>query len=214
MFKGRSNMKEIDVLPRTVVFEGLDGAGTTTQRDYLVRHLEKCGRSVYSTCEPTDKMIGRLIRDILRKKYSTTPSALALLYAADRDDHLYNSEYGIITQLAKHAAVISDRYFYSSFAYQGLDVDWETIGAINRFPHPEYLIYIDTPVDECISRIEKRGEEKEIFEKAEILKRVSANFEKIFSTLPSNVKFTRIDGTLTREEIFEKVIEAISPLLS
>ena len=203
-------MKELNILPRTIVFEGLDGAGTTTQRNKLVAYLKEKNFPLFETCEPTNNMIGRLIRDILQKKYTTTPSALALLYSADREDHLYNKTYGLLTQIEEGKYVIQDRYFYSSFAYQGVNLAWEKIAEINHFPHPEYVIYIETPAQECMARIEKRGEAKELFEKAEFLKKVAINYEKIFSTLPKAVKFLKIDGSLTAEAIFEEILKFLA----
>lgn len=197
---------KMDLLKHTIVFEGLDGAGTTTQRNKLIKYLEEKGKKVFLTNEPTGNMIGRLIRDILQKKYRTTDKALALLYAADRDDHLYNPEYGIKKHIEDGEYVICDRYFYSSFAYQGVTLDWSFIAKLNTFPHPEVLIYIDTPTQECINRIEKRGEEKELFEKAEFLQKVEQGYNKIFSTLPDDVRFIKIDGTLSQDAIFEKIL--------
>ena len=203
-------MKELKILPNTIVFEGLDGAGTTTQRNKLVSYLKEKKVPLFETCEPTNNMIGRLIRDILQKKYTTTPSALALLYSADRDDHLYNNDYGLLTQIEKGNYIIQDRYFYSSFAYQGVNLAWEKIEEINSFPHPEYVIYIETSEQVCMDRIEKRGEAKELFEKAEFLKKVAINYEKIFSTLPKEVKFLKIDCSLSVEAIFEEILKFLN----
>ncbi len=205
-------MTNADLLKHTIVFEGLDGAGTTTQRNKLISYLESMGKNVFLTNEPTGNMIGRLIRDVLQKRYKTTDEALALLYAADRDDHLYNPEYGMTKHIEDGDIVICDRYFYSSFAYQGVTLDWDFIAKVNQFPHPEVLIYIDTPTSECINRIEKRGEEKELFEKAEFLQKVEQGYAKIFSTLPQFVHFIKIDGTLTQDAIFEEILSFLNKI--
>ena len=81
----------------------------------------------------------------------------AYLFAADRDNHINNPEYGIKAHIAEDEIVISDRYFFSSFAYQSIGFDGETVKMLNsRFPYPEYVLYVDTPVEDCISRIEGR----------------------------------------------------------
>ena len=84
------------VLTNFVVFEGLDGAGTTTQMQLLAEYCDKSDRPCRPTFEPTDKPIGRLVRSVLQKQLVTTPLALAMLYAADREDHLYNPVYGLV----------------------------------------------------------------------------------------------------------------------
>lgn len=195
---------------KLIVFEGLDGAGTTTQMKLLGKHLEKNGKKVFITHEPTDNPIGKLVRDALQKKFSTTPEALAFLYASDRDDHLYNPEYGIIGHLDDGEIVITDRYFYSSIAYQGVQCNYEFIASINSsFPHADCIIFIDTPPSDCMSRIEKRGEEKELFEKEEFLKKVRENYLREFSSLPEDVSLITIDGRLSINEITAAIISEI-----
>ena len=76
----------MSILRSFIVFEGLDGAGTTTQIKNLARYYEFNKREYFITNEPTDNPIGKLVRQVLQKKVITTPDALALLYAADRSD--------------------------------------------------------------------------------------------------------------------------------
>lgn len=206
-------MNELSLLQGTIVFEGLDGAGTTTQKNLLSKYLKNKNIPYFSTFEPTDNMIGSLIRDILKHKHQTTSDALALLYSADRNDHLYNEEYGLVKQIEKGLIIIQDRYFYSSYAYQGVNTDWQFIKQINDFPHPEYLIYLNAPYTVCMDRIEKRGQSKELFEKSEFLKKVEHGYEKIFEALPPSVKFLRIDGTLSPEKIFDEVLVFLKDLI-
>ncbi|NCC11836.1 MAG: dTMP kinase [Spirochaetia bacterium] len=193
------------VLTNFVVFEGLDGAGTTTQMQLLAEYCDKSDRPCRPTFEPTDKPIGRLVRSVLQKQLVTTPLALAMLYAADREDHLYNPVYGLVHDLEKGKLVISDRYLYSSLAYQGVECEYDKIASLNEFPAPEYVFFIDTPVDECLRRISGRGNETELFEKHEFLERVKENYEKIFSSLPQEVHLVRIDGLLGKEEIAAQI---------
>ncbi|MDD3929054.1 MAG: dTMP kinase [Sphaerochaeta sp.] len=193
------------VLTNFVVFEGLDGAGTTTQMQLLAEYCDKSDRPCRPTFEPTDKPIGRLVRSVLQKQLVTTPLALAMLYAADREDHLYNPVNGLVHDLEKGKLVISDRYLYSSLAYQGVECEYDKIASLNEFPAPEYVFFIDTPVDECLRRISGRGNETELFEKHEFLERVKENYEKIFSSLPQEVHLVRIDGLLGKEEIAAQI---------
>lgn len=189
------------ILENLIVFEGLDGAGTTTQMQLLAEYCDKNLRSCKATFEPTDKPIGRLVRAILKKQVVTTPLALAMLYAADREDHLYNPVYGLVNDLEEGKLVICDRYLYSSLAYQGVECPVEKVKQLNQFPAPNYLFFIDTPVTECIRRIALRGDEAELFDRAEFLESVKNNYETLFSDLPKDVKFYRLDGLKSIEEI-------------
>ena len=188
-------------LDRFIVFEGLDGSGKSTQARMLARHLVAQGASVHLTAEPTDRPIGTLVRSVLRHQVTTTSRALALLYAADRSDHLYNGESGILKSLDEGSIVISDRYFYSSIAYQSVECDPSFILSINRFPLPQVIVFIDTPVDVCMERIEKRGGEKELFDRASFLSKVRDNYIAAFSSLPEGVRLITVDGALSEEEV-------------
>lgn len=204
----------INTLNNFIVLEGLDGAGTTTQLKKLKIELEKIGYNIYITNEPTSQPIGKLVRSVLSGDFKTTPLALATLYSADREDHLNNSEYGIIKQIENHNIVISDRYFYSSLAYQGVNCCFDKVVELNKdFPHPKILIYIETPVEVCLSRINSRGEKKEIFEKRDFLTKVNENYNKILENLPKEVNLVKINGTLTIEEITNIMINAVKNYL-
>jgi dTMP kinase len=205
----------INTLKNFIVLEGLDGAGTTTQLKKLKAELERIGYNIYMTNEPTSQPIGKLVRSVLSGDFKTTPLALATLYSADREDHINNSEYGIIKQINDNKIVISDRYFYSSLAYQGVNCDFNKVVELNKdFPHPQILIYIETPVEVCISRIESRGEKKEIFEKREFLTQVNDNYNKVIQNLPSDVNLVKIDGTLSIEEISAIMSEKVIAILN
>lgn len=190
----------MSILKSFIVFEGLDGAGTTTQIRNLARYYEFNNREYFITNEPTSNPIGELVRKVLRKQVVTTPEALALLYAADRNDHLYNPSYGIVRLIEEGKIVMSDRYFYSSIAYQSVECDSSLVKMINDFPSPEFLIFIDTPVEDCMKRIEKRGEEKELFDRAEFLTAVRNNYMKELSSLPDGVNLLVVDGRKSIEE--------------
>ncbi len=194
-----------NVLNKMIVFEGLDGAGTTTQNKALKQKLEEFGKNVYLTHEPTDNPIGKVVRAVLQHKFETTPEALALLYSADRHDHIYNKDYGLIKHIENGEIILADRYFYSSIAYQSVECNSDFVRGINKYPSPEYVIFIDTPVENCLDRIEKRGDEKELFDKSEFLSKVRENYLKEFSTLPENTKFLAIDGTMDIETIHNTI---------
>ena len=198
-----------EILDRFIVFEGLDGAGTTTQMKELAEAFDKAQIPCHATFEPTGSPIGSLVREYLRKEKVTTPLALAMLFAADREDHLHRPITGIIDQLSQHRVVVSDRYLYSSLAYQSIDCGFDVVQSLNNFPEPGFIIYLDTPVEDCLYRIDGRPNTngRELFELQEFLNRVRDNYEVIFSQLHDSIVMLRIDGTLPKELIHAKVIE-------
>lgn len=199
-----------EILKGFWVLEGLDGAGTTTQLKNLEAYMQDKGLPVFRTAEPTIYETGRFIRRVLSGEVKVPQSTIAYLFAADRDNHINNPEYGIISHLNKGEVVISDRYFFSSFAYQSIGFDPDAVMMLNsRFPYPELVLYVDTPVEDCISRIDSRGSDKEIYEKQDYQTKVRENYEKFFSNLPEGCRLIRVDGTLSREEIFSILIREI-----
>lgn len=203
-----------NILNNFIVLEGLDGAGTTTQLNKLKQEIEKSSVTVHTTNEPTKRPIGKLVRTVLSGEFKTTDLSLARLYSADREDHLFNDEDGILKQIKDNKIVVSDRYLYSSLAYQGVNCNYDKVLELNAdFPHPQILIYIETPVDECIGRIDKRGEKKEIFEKKDFLTKVNNNYNKILSTLPNDVNLIKIDGTLSIDEITSIMVQKVKQIL-
>ncbi len=197
------------ILDRFIVIEGLDGAGATTQMRAVTEAFDQANVHCHATFEPTSSPLGTLVRSILRKEIVTTSLALALLFAADREDHLYNPINGIVDKIKEGITVISDRYLFSSLAYQAVDIGFEKVSDINNFPYPKYLIYLDTPVQDCLDRIEKRDNGKELFERSEFLTKVRDNYELIFADLPKDVVFLRVDGTLGKDEITKIIIDKL-----
>jgi len=109
-----------EIWQHLVAVEGIDGAGTTTLTRNLSEALKKRNIHNETGCEPTDGPIGRIIRKALSGKQPVEPETLAMLFAADRREHLYSPR-GIRQTLDSGKIYITDRYFFSSLAYQSLD---------------------------------------------------------------------------------------------
>ena len=193
-----------------IVLEGLDGCGTTTQTALLAEKLEKAGRAAVSTNEPTNLSIGRFIRSVLQKKESVDPFTLALLFSADRNEHVYGKN-GIVEHTEAGKMVICDRYLFSSLAYQSLFMDYETVAELNRYyPLPEYLFYIDLSPEECQERMAARGEEAELFERLELQRKIEANYKKTLALLSgSEMKTIIIDGRSPIQEIHRQICKVL-----
>lgn len=104
--------------PKFIVLEGIDGSGTTTQLSRVSAALRTLGHRVHETREPTGGRIGKLIREQLSDPSGVSARCLALLFAADRIDHLDRE---ILPALARGEVVVCDRYVMSSLVYQSLD---------------------------------------------------------------------------------------------
>jgi dTMP kinase len=146
---------------RFIVFEGLDGSGTTTQAALLCAFLRRHGHKAVQTSEPTLGPVGILIRHTLsgRAHLSSDETIvrrhLAFLFAADRHDHLFNDVDGIVTLLDRGIDVLSTRYYLSSLAYNALtDNDLDFVYRLNdSFPLPDVTFMLGCSVDECVRRI-------------------------------------------------------------
>src|ERR1041385_8108335 len=110
-----------------IALEGIDGSGKSTQTKLLTEKLTGQGHRVYSTFEPTDNQIGKMIRSIFRGEVKADHRVIAGLFVADRLDHLLNEDYGIVKKLAEGYTVICDRYCFSSYAYQGAHIDRKSV---------------------------------------------------------------------------------------
>ena len=151
-----------------IAFEGIDGSGKSTQVRLLSDRLRKEDIPFYATMEPTDSPIGSLIHQIMTGRVKTDNKVIAALFAADRLDHLLNDVNGIVEKINNGMNVIMDRYYFSSYAYQSVDVpmDWvihanEQSSAILR---PTVNIFIDIDPDTALERIAKTRFQKELFE--------------------------------------------------
>jgi len=197
-------------LGKFIVFDGLDGSGQSTQLGLLRDFLIQKGFQVVTTKEPTPfSEAGKKIRLVLEKKIKANPKELQELFAEDRKEHLDNT---VIPALKEGKYVISDRYFFSSFAYgaaDGLDLDW-LIKINDNFLQPDLNFFLKVKAETCIARIEKRGTEKTLFEKTERLARVWGKYE----LLPSRFEnIVIIDGEKPINEVFEDVKKEVSAQL-
>ena len=189
-----------------IAFEGLDGSGLTTQASRLRDWLSSKGYEVYLTKEPTDGLIGSLIRGVLRKELVIDAETLALLFAADRMLHTKN----IIKLLDEGVIVITDRYRLSSYAFQSIEVDLDWLKKINeKALTPDLTFIIDTPPLICMRRIQKQRFHVELYEELEKLEKIHAIYRKLAEE-ESNTFL--IDGNRPVEavsrDIFDRVKES------
>lgn len=193
------------ILDRFVVLEGLDGAGTTTQSGLLAEALQRRGDRCHATREPTGGPIGKLLRSALRGELKMTPCTLALLFAADRSEHLYAPD-GIVATLRAGGYVVCDRYLFSSLVYQSLDCTAAYVAALNaRFPLPRHLIFVDTPPEQCQQRVAAR-QRRELFEELPLQQRLRQRYLAVLRQFADHgVTVRRVDGTGSRDAVFARI---------
>ena len=154
------------ILNNFIVFEGIDGAGSSTQMQILKERPE--ASKIDFSAEPTECETGRFLRQILGGKIELNPKTTAYLFAADRAEHVWGKN-GIVNSIQNGKAVIIDRYIFSSLAYQGVSCGKELPRLLNKdFPLPEILFFFDITPETSLARIESR-EISEIYENNEYL---------------------------------------------
>lgn len=197
-----------------IVFEGIDGAGKTTQINLLKNALEERGIPCMTTAEPTDLPSGREIRDALAGRTEKTAREMAEMFSVDRAIHNSHPEAGINPALEKGTSVISDRYYYSSLAYQGAALGYETVAALNLdrvdIRTPDICIFLDLTPEKSLERIGKRGAATEIYENFDYLTKTRKMFFDVFEKLKARgEKIAIIDASGSPEDIAERVLTAV-----
>ena len=192
-----------------IVFEGPDGSGQTTQASLLEKYFSGLGKNVVLTKEPTlDSKAGLEIKDILNHEKESTPEDLQKLFAEDRKEHL---EKVIIPALKEGSIVISDRYFFSTFAFGSLGADLEWLISINDdFILPDATFVLVVKPETSIERIAHRGIKSTLFEKLESLRKVMENYKNLGNRF-ENMFF--IDGERPIGEIHKEIAEKAANIL-
>ncbi len=162
---------------RFIVLEGPDGSGTTTHSRFLASGLEAMGHDVLLTAEPTNGPIGRFIRGQLKEADVPSPSALQLLFCADRAAHI---EKVIKPALDAGKTVVCDRYVISTLVYgEALGLDPEWLLTVNTpFIEPDLLFIALPDFDVCMERIGRR-EQLDVFENFSFQRKVYDLYQRI-----------------------------------
>ena len=198
-----------------IVFEGIDGSGKSTHAVLLKERLEKEGYRVFLTREPTDGEAGKLLRRCLTGEADLPEQAIAGLFMTDRIDHILNVQTGILRHLEEGEIVLCDRYYFSSFAYNGSYAPMDWVIELNRLAmqtlRPDLTVFLDIDPQKFLSRIESRGT-TERYEKTEVLSKVRSNYFEAFRRLPEErVRVVNNDRPLSQaaEEVYLAVKEIV-----
>jgi len=188
-----------------ICIEGLDGSGKTTQAVLLTERLYKSHNAIYTT-EPSHGKTGTFIRECcLYEKKRLPTAAEALLFAADRIEHVENE---IKPALAEGKLVICDRYIYSSLAYQGsagLSLDW--IKTINSHAlQPDFGIFIDVSPERVLERLQRK---KSVMETLETQQKV----REIYLKFVEKGELIKIDGGKPKDVVADALYSKVLSLL-
>ena len=204
------------ILKKFVVFEGIDGAGTSTQIK-LLRERD-ADKKIFFTAEPTEMPTGKFLRQILGGSQKASPQTTAYLFAADRAEHLWG-EGGIVDQTKIGLTVVSDRYLFSNLAYQGVTCGEDLPKMLNSpFPLPQLLFFFDISAQKSLERVEKRGEAKEIYENEKFLNDTAARYRAVIDQYKkqadSGMRIVELDATLPKEKISDLIWNEILPIIN
>ena len=202
-----------------IVFEGLDGSGKGTQIELLTAKMKKDGRRVYRTAEPTLSATGGLIRDVLGGFIQRDAYELSALFLADRIFHNINPLNGIKHFLDQGIDIVCDRYYYSSFAYQGKDAVLDWVMSMNldcpEIIRPDLCIFLDVDTESCDKRIEDNRFSREIYENKAEQEKIRKRFFFVFELLKNteNIKIVNAsrDISLVSADII-KIYESIKEI--
>lgn len=200
-----------------IALEGIDGSGKSTQTKLLTEKLTREGHKVYSTFEPTDNQIGKLIRNILRGNTKADHRIIAGLFVADRLDHLLNEEYGIVKKLEEGFTVITDRYLFSSYAYQGTHMNMDWVMQANAMSaeilRPDVNIFIDVSPEVSMQRVHANRDNIELFETLENLQQVRAKYMEAFEKQKHVEHIVSVNGDRSIEEIASDIWLQVKAML-
>ena len=201
-----------------IALEGIDGSGKSSQIGRLVRRLEGVGVRCLATREPTGGPVGSLIRQIFTGRVTADPRVIAALYAADRIDHLVNEVDGLCAAIEKGITVVSDRYYFSSYAYHSVDVDMDWVIGANALSagllRPTLTVFLDVPVETALERIHQNRMVEEIFDGEERLRHTRELYFEAFRRLEGVERVAVVDGSGTQEQVAERIWTAIAPCFS
>ena len=205
-----------DAAGKFIAFEGIDGSGKSTQIRRLLERLSLLGIKYYETREPTDSPIGSLIHQMMTGRIIADNRVIASLFIADRADHLLNKTDGILDIINSGVSVITDRYYFSSYAYNGIDIDMDWVirgnSICSDILRPTLTVFLDIPVNTAIERIKRERFHTELFETRERLIAVRAKYFEAFEKLKDVENVAIVDAQGSIDSVHENIWGIVSGL--
>ena len=200
---------------KLIALEGIDGSGKSTQIRRLAERLTQRGVICHATREPTGRPVGALIRQALTGQTPLDPRVIAALYAADRIDHLVNGEDGLLSMVERGVTVVTDRYYFSSYAYHSVDMEMDWVIGANSVSagllRPTLTVFLDVSVELALERIRRGRDRVELFEREDRLRQTRALYFEAFERLKGTETVAVVDGDGTEEQVAGRVWAAAAP---
>ena len=209
---------------KLIVFEGIDGAGTTTQAERYAEHVRQQRRLIHVTRQPSDGPIGSMLRLALSGRLqlgaSNQAQTMALLFAADRLDHLAHE---IEPLLRDGYVVVCDRYDLSSLAYQTATAPaaalesfdfaaW--VRSLNRFAlRPDATLVIDVSSAEAEKRRRARLAATELYERVELQETLAGLYARAEELVPHDLVL-HVDGEAPVDDVFAAVCAQLADVIA
>ncbi len=199
-----------------IAFEGIDGSGKSTQVKLLAENLKNAGHQVYATFEPTNSPIGSMIRSIFSHQMEADHRTIAGLFVADRLDHLLNKTHGILKKLEEGYTVITDRYYFSSYAYHAVHMSMDWVIQANALSaellRPDLNIYIDMVPEISMERLSKGRSAIELYETLDNLRLVRSKYLEAIERLRSEEHIFITDGNRSPEQVATDIWQEVAQL--
>ncbi len=197
--------------PLFIAIEGLDGSGGTTQSHLLKEWLEQNGQNVHLTREPSEGPVGKFIKSALLSNAQERvlgENIFPYLFAADRQDHL---DHEIFPALKEGKFVITDRYYHSSLAYQGLTLGIPFVANLNSvFRKPDLTLILWLQPEVSFERIKIRGAPVERYETLDHLRSIEEAYRSVLAHCRAQGEnIIRVDARGTIDEVHQKVVALV-----
>jgi dTMP kinase len=196
-----------------IAFEGIDGSGKSTQATLLANRLSDSGHRVYLTCEPTKNPVGSLIRDVFNHKMNADQHTIAALFVADRLEHILAESDGILAKLDAGYTVITDRYYFSSYAYHSVHVSMDWVIQANaicaELLRPDLNIFIDIDPDISMQRIHTDRQSTELYETLENQHKVRVRYLEAFERFKDVEQIAVVDGNTAANVLSDRIWELV-----
>jgi dTMP kinase len=202
--------------PKFIVFEGIDGAGKTTQIHLLLQRMAATSIPFHATKEPTEGKVGSIIRKVLTKQLQLDEKSMAALFLADRFDHIQDPEHGMRQHLNQGKHIICDRYYLSSYAYHSafLPLDW--LIACNaecaKLLRPDVIFFLDLSPEESLARLTKTRTHLDLYETKERLTTVRQQYHLAIQRIQHEENIVMLNATMAEKVIAEKIWAVVEKL--
>lgn len=206
----------MDRLGKFITFEGVEGSGKSTQLHMLIEALHERGIPFLHTREPGGSPISEKIRSLLlnAEHLEMRPETELLLYSASRSQHTFQT---IIPALEAGKLVLCDRYYDSTFAYQGAarNLDLDFITELTRFATfgtvPDLTFLLDLPVSAGFKRITDRKLDRLERESSDFHEKVRIQYLSIANNNP--LRYVVLNGLDQPQKIHAKILSSVFDLI-